>query len=220
MKSILILLAAATLALKADNPPTPAAPTAPPAPVDDATASHQGYPAARYESLWTKSPFAVETPDEVVQESVDYTLVGVAQIDGVSFASLIETKNQDHRLVRSDNATPDGLLVKSITKRNGDTYAVVNRNGEALTLKLQTATEGTPPGNAVNINAPAVPMPGAFTQNIPMPGSSGAPGSSPSIRPLIRIHRPVIHVPQRTDTPPPPAGATPGQPPPPPPVNR
>jgi hypothetical protein len=227
MKRLLVLLLASAVALRADGPapdaapaaaPTPStnAPPATPAPLDDAAVAHQGYPATRYESLWTKSPFAVETPDEAVQESIDYTLVGVMQLEGVTYASLIATRDQSRKLIRSDKVT-DGLIVKGVTrKENGDTFATVNRDGQPLELKLQTSESGPVGGNVV-INGPAVnvPMPGSFTPNIPMPGAGNAGGAGPSVRPLIRIHRPIIHVPQRqADAP----SAPPvGQPPPPPP---
>ena len=89
------------------------------------------------------------------------------------------------------------------------------RDGQPLTLKLQAASEGVPSSPNVTIPQNAANMPGNFTPSIPMPGAGSANGS-PSVRPLIRIRRPVIHVPQRVQqeeqgTPPP------GQPAPPPP---
>ena len=208
MKKLLILLAVSTVALRADdtnatpNPAPPAtAPAAPAAPVDDATAAHQGYPAARYESLWTKSPFAVETPDENVVESTEYSLVGVFQVENISYASLIEKQNGAHLLISSDKPLND-LTLNSITKKgNGDTIATFTRNGEQITLKLETSALAVQPPAAMGngFTVPGNPMgqmgtpQGGMAQNIPMPGT----GIQPSVRPMVRIHRPIVRVPQQ-----------------------
>jgi len=212
MKCLLPLLIASAVALHADDSAAMNKPLPAPAPVDEAAVAHQGYSASRYQSLWTQSPFAVETPEDDPAESADYALVGVAQIDGVSYASLIEKQNQDHLLISSDKPT-NGLTLNSIThKAGGDTYATLTRDGQPLTLKLEAlAANAGLQGGGVNINAP--PMPGTMapntfvTPNIPMPGTG-----SQSVRPLIRIRRPIIHVPPRSDA----NGAPVGQPPPPP----
>ena len=218
MKWLILLLVASALALRADDAGTNTVgkPAPPPPPVDEATVTHQGYPSARYQSLWTQSPFAVETPDEAPTESAEYSLVGVAEIDGVSYASLIEKQNQNHLLISTDKPV-NGLALNSIThKPDGDTYATLTRDGQPLTLKLETVATGVMAPGVMPNAAPQMPGPvtpnGAvpFTQNIPMPGAGGPQ----SVRPLIRIRRPIIHVPARG-----PDGTVPqsGQPAPPPP---
>jgi hypothetical protein len=209
MKRLLSLLIASALALHAQDsdtpPPAPSpssernTPLPPPAPIDDGTVSHQGYVAGRYETLWTRSPFAVETP-EAAAESPDYSLVGVAEVDGVTYASLIQKGNGEQFIISSAKAER-GLTLTSIKRGKGDgddTTATINRNGEILSLKMEQAPVATPsvvPNMGVgNINS----MPGSLTPQmmtpvIPMPGSS----SQPPTRPLIRIHRPPIHVPPR-----------------------
>jgi hypothetical protein len=167
---------------------------------------------ARYESLWTKSPFAVETLEVSTDTSPDYTMVGIANVDGVSYASLVETKNQEHFLISTDKATRGLTLGKITLGHNGsDTYASVLKDGQTLTLKLEQApaaapTPGAPPG-VVTGNAPV--QPGSIIPNIPMPGANPtlAPGS---IRPFTRIHRPTINLPGRSPqqpVPPPPQPA-------------
>ena len=216
MKGLIPLLLVGALTLRADDAGTTDKPAPPPAPVDEATVAHQGYPSARYQELWTKSPFAVETPEEDTTESPDYSLVGVAQIDGVSYASLIEkNQNQAHLLVSSDKPL-NGLSLTSIThKTDGDTYATLMRDGQPITLKLEVVAANAALQNGGQMNAPPLPgtmtpnMPGAVPQNIPMPGTGA------STRPLTRIHRPLIHIPPRT-APIPGAAAPAGQPPPPP----
>jgi len=164
-----------------------------PAGADDSSVPGEGFSAARYEALWTKSPFAVATAD-AVQESPDYSLVGIAEFDGVSYASLIERQSQEHFLISSDKPTR-GLILTTITRSHdgSDTYAVVQKDGQPITLKLEQA-----PVAAATPGAPAAPptivMPGIMTPQIPMPGAANST-PMPSTRPLIRFHRPAIHLP-------------------------
>ncbi len=72
---------------------------------DSDPAAHTGYPPERYQELWSKSAFAVETPEEAgVTESAEYSLVGVAQLGDVTYASLIQKQNQAHLLVSQRQA--------------------------------------------------------------------------------------------------------------------
>jgi hypothetical protein len=219
MKGLIVIFIASAFALHADETAA-TKPAPPPAPVDEVTVSHQGYTASRYQSLWTQSPFAVETPDEDPTESAEYSLVGVYEIDGVSSASLIEKQNQNHLLISSDKPI-NGLTLTSITRRaDGDTYANLTRDGQPITLKLEA-----PPANAaLQTGAQAnggLPMPGAMAPNMPgiVAPNIQMPGSTPQSpgRPLIRIRRPIIHVPARMPEAQP-AAQPAGQPPPPPPA--
>ena len=153
-----------------------------------------GFVPSRYEVLWTKSPFAVATSETVGEESPDYFLVGIANIEGINYASVIERQSQEHFLISTDQTTR-GLKLTSITRGHdgSDTYAVVQKGGQSITLKLEQppaapATPGAPP-----LTNTAV-MPGVLTPQIPMPGA-GLP-SAGSVRPLsARFHRPPIHLP-------------------------
>jgi hypothetical protein len=190
MKTFILFLAmAGSLAL-----------TAKPAGAEDSAAPGPGFVASRYETLWTKSPFSVATA-EAAQESPDYSLVGIAEFDGVSYASLIERQSQEHFLISSDKPIR-GLMLTSITHgpAGTDTYAVVQKDGQPITLKLEQApAAAATPLNVMNATnggtAVVIPAPGAMTPQILMPGANlPAPGST---RPLIRFHRPVINLPPR-----------------------
>jgi hypothetical protein len=222
MKKPLLILAATVFAFALhaqDATPAPAPPPAPAASDDNDPASHQGYAPPRYEDLWTKSPFAVETPDSPVTDTADYTLVGVAKIGDVTYVSLVQKQNQAHLLLTSDKPLGD-LKIESIDNKSDGIYANLTQNGAPLTLKLVQATPqaGSAPAPGMpapigNVFNPPAAQPGAG-QNIPMPGTF-----NPSqARPLIRIRRPLIHVPNRLPNPggePPPAAVPapgPGQP--------
>jgi hypothetical protein len=144
----------------------------------------QGFPASRYETLWTKSPFAVATP-EAAQSSPDYQLVGVARYNGVSCAGIIEVQTGQHFLLSSDKPT-HGLTLISITPGQGQTgnQAVVQKDGQPLTL-TQDVSAVAPVASGVNINAPPnelLPAPGAGA-----PSPLGQPPVPRRRLPLIRL---------------------------------
>jgi hypothetical protein len=144
---------------------------------DEAALPGGGFAASHYEALWTKSPFAVAT-SEAAPESADYTLVGIAQFDGVAYASLVEKQNQEHFLLSGDKPVRGLTLVSIARGHDGtDTTAVVLRNGEQLTLKL---TSGAGPA-ASGLNATPFPVP-----QIPMPGQAPPP---------VYFHHRLIHIP-------------------------
>jgi hypothetical protein len=213
MKKLLLIFAAPAFALMLraqDVTIAPASPS-PAAATDNDPAAHQGYPPDRYSDLWTKSPFAVETPDEVVTDSAEYSLVGVAQLGDVTYASLIEKQNQAHLLV-STGKPLGGLTLNSISNKSDGVYVMFTHDGQPLTLKLEAAPAGAPQANAMPGGVP-VPFGGVPNmgggQSIPMPGSFNPANA----RPLIRIRRPTIHVPPRFPSD---QTAPPGQPTPPP----
>jgi hypothetical protein len=170
--------------------------TAPPIRADDSAVPGAGFPASRYEVLWTKSPFAVATA-EAAAVSPDYSLVGISNIEGVSYAGLIDKQKNEHFLVSTDKPTR-GMTLTSITVgHNGsDTLAVVQKDGELITLKLEQA-----PGMAAapNPNAPPIniPMPNITTPPLPMPGALAPYPGQGVTRPFARFHRPLINLPPR-----------------------
>jgi hypothetical protein len=157
-----------------------------------------GYPASRYETLWTKSPFSVATAEDAVQTSPDYLLVGIANVDGIFYASVMERQPpQEHFLVSSDKLTR-GLTLKSITKSSDgqDIYASLIKDNQPLTLKLEQPPAGTgvaAPGMAnLQPNAP----PGVIQQQMQMPGgSSPFPNGGAPTRPYFPRRRPQISLP-------------------------
>lgn len=172
---------------------------------DDAALPGEGYAASHYETLWTKSPFSVATPD-TVEASPDYTVAGITQLEGIAYASVVDSHSGAHFLISSEKANKEGLKLVAITRSHNspDTYVSVQKDGQPLTLKLQSAP-ATPPTPGANPNEPPIMVP-PVTQNIQMPGGnnpSPVPGFVPgspfgagqaSPRP-IRIHRPTIHLP-------------------------
>jgi hypothetical protein len=137
-----------------------------------------GYAATRYEALWSKSPFSVASAeDEGGPSSPDYSLVGIAQFDGVSYASLVNKQTQEHFLVASDKPN-EGFTLTSVTRGHdpSGTLAVLQKDGQSMTLKLETAPVAggptVPPMLGINGGIPPPPgMNGGMANMPPMPGS-------------------------------------------------
>ncbi len=151
---------------------------------DDSTFPPVGYAGDRYAPLWTKSPFAIATADAPVA-SADYALVGLAQFDGVSYASLIDKSNSEH-FVLASNKPVRGLSLVSVTHQSGAASATIRHNGEMLTLRVENTAASPPP-----LPPPAAePQNGAFS-NV----GGGAPANT--LPPPVRFHRRPIIVPPR-----------------------
>ena len=164
-----------------------------PAPADTGTAAALpglGFNGDRYTTLWTKSPFAIATP-EAAAASQDYQLVGLAQFDGVSYASLIDKQTQEHFVLSSDKPVKSLTLISVAHSTEGGS-AVIQRNGEILTLKQEgapLAALGQPP-MPVNVQG-AMPMSTFPTINRSV---GGMPGNYFN-RPPVRFHHLPITVP-------------------------
>jgi hypothetical protein len=157
-----------------------------------------GFPASRYEVLWTKSPFAVASPDGSAPESPDFSLVGIAEFDGISYASIINKKDREHYLVSSDKDA-GGLKLISITRGSdaAGTMALLQRNGAPLTLKLDTSDALNPAGQPT----PNVPQPN-FPLTNPLSPPSRFPSFAPGTVPPPVVYRPhMIRIPPRYQAP-------------------
>lgn len=176
--------------LPASQPATPPVAATPPAAPNSAVVPGAGFSAPRYEVLWTKSPFAVATSEAAVDTSPDYLFVGFDNVDGVSYASVIDVHTQEHFLISSDRPNR-GLTLTSITRGHdgGDTYAQIQKDGQTISLKLEQAP--VPGGLAVSGMA--------GTPQIPMPGIT--PSFNVGSLPRTRFHRPLIHLPTQAPQP-------------------
>lgn len=185
MKYLFILVACLALSAQPVWADDAVAPAAQPVRAGGPVVPGGGFPASRYEALWTKSPFAVATSEMNTETSPDYSVVGIANISGVSYASVIDAHNQEHFLISSDKATR-GLTLSSISVGHdgSDTHVIVQKDGQLLTLKLEQ-----PP-------ASAAPVPGA-PPVIMAPGSEIPPPNGPpaAVRPFPRTRRPFVNLP-------------------------
>jgi hypothetical protein len=109
--------------------------------------------------------------------SFDYSLVGLARFDGVSYASLLNTKTQEH--VFLSTANPEGgLKLSSITTDNDPLgpSAWIQNNGVSILLKLGSGAFQVPaksPTASVTDSQASVPFSAASLSSIlPMPGAA------------------------------------------------
>jgi hypothetical protein len=151
----------------------------------DAAVPAPGFAGDRYAALWTKSPFAIATP-EAAASSTDYSLVGLAQFGGVTYVSLVDKQTQEHFVLTNDRPVRNLTLV-SISHGSDGASAVIQRNGEMLTLKQETAPA---PGSSTP-NPPLM----ALAANGPLPSVGGVAPRPNMLRPPVRFHRPPITIP-------------------------
>jgi hypothetical protein len=148
----------------------------------DAALPAPGFAGDRYAALWTKSPFAIATP-EAAATSTDYSLVGLAQFGGVTYVSLIDKQTQEHFVLTNDKPVRNLTLVSISHGSDGDSV-VIQRNGEMLTLKQET---GAAPGAPSEMPRPL--------DNAPLSNVGGVVSRPNMLRPSVRFHRPVIVIP-------------------------
>ena len=163
-----------------------------------------GFDASSYQALWLKSPFAVAS-DVGVEESPDFSLKGVAQFDGIFYASLVDKRSSgpepEHFLLSSDNPVK-GLTLVSITRGRdaASTTATIQRNGQIITLKLDVA-DTNPPNGLPATNSATQP-----NNSIPQTPISGMYRQPNGVPPRVLIRHPIITIPQNPQQPvPPPA---------------
>jgi hypothetical protein len=152
----------------------------------DSALPGDGFNGDRYTVLWTKSPFAIATP-EAGAVSSDFQLVGVAQFEGVSYASLFDKQKQEHFVLTSEKPVRNLTLI-SLRHDSGGASAIIDRQGERLVLHEDNAAPAPTVAPAATVPIIAVPpgFPGGI-QNFPVGGIMP--------RPQVRIHRPLIVVP-------------------------
>jgi hypothetical protein len=177
-----------------------------------------GYPASHYETLWAKSPFAVATP-EIADQPSEFSLVGIANLDGVDYASLVN-KETNERYFLASGKPQNGLSLVSVThgEDRDKTYAVIQNNGQTLTLKLSdtaATAAGAPMPQVVNGGMPGQPVPpgqvtfapqgpnpamypqttGGFPSTMSPQAYNAGGAPRPWQPPMPMIRRPIIHVP-------------------------
>ena len=141
------------------------------------------FPADRYSTLWENSPFAVATP--VAAESAQYSLVGVAQVDGVSYLSVIDKQGTGDHFVVTSNTPSHGLSLVSLTRDPTSTFATLKKDGGIVKLPLEGGTPTTTPT--------VIPMTQA-----PSPSTHGYIRHGP---PHFRRSYPPIYVPEPSAVP-------------------
>jgi hypothetical protein len=143
------------------------------------------FPLSRYEPLWKRSPFQLESvAPPVASEGLAqrYALTGIAEINGDPIAFLLERATQTrHMIDRQEDPSGLSLLTVDVAKNYNESTVTVRMGSEVGVIKFDAAAAvqgAVPPGMAGGmIRAPQIPVPG-----VPMPGA--VPGMPPAVPPV------------------------------------
>lgn len=197
-----------------DNAPPAAESEEPVTPVAEETAAEEivppPFPLSRYEDLWKKSPFQLEStapPVESAGLAQRYALTGIAEINGEPIAFVMERATQQRMMVRKDGGPASGGLslvqVDVAQKKYEDSTVTLRQGAEVGVVRFDA---GPPmPGQAMAPPmaqgmmsqqappvVPAPPVPGINNAPQPpqMPGQPGQmagvpPQSAPGVVPPV-----------------------------------
>lgn len=149
----------------------------------------QQAPLERYEMIWKRSPFVVET--KVVEESAGlaqrFALTGVAVIDGAPVAFLLDRSSLSRMILAPGRPAGEIELVSVDQQSNArNSSAVIRLGAEQASLRFDS--------ESLNVTAEGVPMPANLTNGqqvapAPMantPQRNVAPSPAPPARVIRR----------------------------------
>ncbi|MDD5200378.1 MAG: hypothetical protein PHC88_11320 [Terrimicrobiaceae bacterium] len=162
----------------------------------------RSYGIQRYEVIWKRSPFIVETVavPQSMGLAAKYSLVGIASISNQPVAFLVDNTNLDagkNRLVVSKGQTSrEGIEIVSITM-DGDprkSSITIRQGGQQASLVFAPASlsllgpggaPGAVPPSPEPIQPPIAPSPLGVIPSIASP-QAGAPTPPPPVRRIVR----------------------------------
>ena len=193
-------VAGAEPAAKPENSPSPA-PVALPAdepaeaPVAEETAAAEEivpppFPLSRYEDLWKKSPFQLESvapPVESAGLAQRYALTGIAEISGEPIAFVMERATQRRLMVRKDGSGSGDLALVQIdvsSKKYDDSTVTIRQGAEVGVVKFDTGPAMPAPAMAQGMVPPQV-QPGNPAMLVPPqpPQVAAQPGQMAGVPP-------------------------------------
>jgi hypothetical protein len=131
------------------------------------------FPISRYEQLWERSPFQLESvapPVESAGLAQRFALTGIAEINGEPIAFVMERATQRRLMVRKDSTDGDVSLVQvDVQQKYNDSTATLRQGAEVGVVRFDAAGAG-----AVAMPAPAMPQQRAMP-GIPQPGMPQVP---------------------------------------------
>jgi hypothetical protein len=182
------------------EPPTAVPEETPVAPAEEAGADDlvpPPFPLSRYEDLWKKSPFQLESTAPLVESAglaQRYALTGIAEISGEPIAFVMERATQQRMMVRKNGGGSSDLSLvqvdvvdkkydeSTVTLRQGAEVGVVKFDaGPAMpapTMASPMAQTARPP--QVQSGRPAMRVPGV-PASPPQPQIPGQPGATAAV---------------------------------------
>ncbi len=126
------------------------------------------FPISRYEQLWERSPFQLESvapPVESAGLAQRFALTGIAEINGEPIAFVMERATQRRLMVRKDSTDGDVSLVQvDVQQKYNDSTATLRQGAEVGVVRFD-ASGAAPmampaPGMPQQRNMPGIPQPG------------------------------------------------------------
>ena len=161
------------------------------------------FPLSRYEDLWKKSPFQLESTAPPVADSAGlaqrYALTGIAEINGEPIAFVMERATQQRMMVRKQaDAGGSGLSLVQVDmsqKKYDDSTATLRQGAEVGVVKFDAGPGMSAPAMAQGMVPPQV-QPGNPAMLVPpqppqVPGQPGqmagvpAPQAAPGLVPPV-----------------------------------
>lgn len=142
------------------------------------------FPLARYEALWKRSPFQLESvapPVESAGLAQRYALTGLAEVGGEPIAFLMERSTQQRMMIKQ-GASEGGLTLVQVdvaTDKYSNSTATIRQGAEVGVVKFDAG----PPPMAVPGMAMPVPPPPQIQPAIPAAQAPGVPpqGQAPGM---------------------------------------
>lgn len=142
------------------------------------------FPVTRYQELWERSPFQLESaapPVESAGLAQRYALTGIAEIGGEPIAFLMERATQQRMMVKEQEGEGGLSLVQvDVVQRKYDDSTVTVRQGSEVGVVKFDASPA--------MGAPAMPVPQAQPQAYAPPNVPGVP---PPGMPVAQVPQPV-----------------------------
>jgi hypothetical protein len=142
------------------------------------------FPISRYEQLWERSPFQLESvapPVESAGLAQRFALTGIAEINGEPIAFVMERATQRRLMVRKDSTDGDVSLVQvDVQQKYNDSTATLRQGAEVGVVRFDAS-------GAAPMAMPAPGMPQQRTMpGIPQPGMPQVP-QPPVVPPVANV---------------------------------
>jgi hypothetical protein len=142
--------------------------TAPTEPAAEDDVVLPAFPISRYEQLWERSPFQLESvapPVESAGLAQRFALTGIAEINGEPIAFVMERATQRRLMVRKDSTDGDVSLVQVDVQQNYNDSTATLRQGAEVGVVRFDASGAAPmampaPGMPQQRTMPGIPQPG------------------------------------------------------------
>ena len=190
----------------------PATPVPPPSPPDEPAAEPAAepeddlvpppFPLARYEALWKRSPFQLESvapPVESAGLAQRYALTGLAEVGGEPIAFLMERSTQQRMMIKK-GASEGGLTLVQVdvaADKYGNSTATIRQGAEVGVVKFDAGPSPMAvPGMAMPVPPPQMPpaKPAAQAPGVPPQGQvPGMAGQVPGVpQPGMPVPAPAV----------------------------